>query len=119
MTAEIVPFKRKPKLRPPSRPEAEEAIHRLAKENKFSLGGVFQTDEGEFTSDFELKMLERGFTMTQVLQTIKEGVVNQGPAPDEYGEWRCRVKRRLAGQLVRVVVAIASDLTSMTLISVH
>ena len=83
------------------------------------MGAVFETEDGEWTTDFELKMLERDFTMRQVLETIKEGVVNEGPALDEYGEWRCRVKRRVAGHLVRVVVAISSDLTFMTLISVH
>lgn len=119
MTAEIVPFERKPVINAPSRPEAEEAIHRLAKENKFGMGPVFETEEGDLMIDFELKMLERGFTMRQVLETIKEGVVNQGPTRDEYGEWRCRVKRRVAGHLVRVVVAVSSDLTFMTLISVH
>jgi hypothetical protein len=119
MTAKIVPFERKPVAKGLSRPEAEETIHRFAKENNFGMGPVFETEDGEFVTDFELKMLERKFTMSQILETIKNGAVNQGPALDEYGEWRCRVKRRVAGQLVRVVVAISSDLTFMTLISVH
>lgn len=119
MTAEIVPFERKPVIKTPSRPEAEEAIRRLAKEDKFGLGSVFETEDGDLMTDFELKMLERGFTMRQVLETIKEGAVNQGPTRDEYGEWRCRVRRRVAGHLVRVVVAISSDLKFLTLISVH
>ena len=82
------------------------------------MAGVVDTGEA-IMSEFELKMLVRGFDMRQVLETIKEGVVNQGPRLDEYSEWRCRIKRRVAGQLVRVVVAISSDLTFMTLISVH
>ena len=113
-------FERKPVIKAPSRPEAEDAIYRLAKESKFGMGGpVFDADDGELITDFELKMLEREFTMRQVLETIKEGAVNQGPARDEYGEWRCRVKRRVAGHLVRVVLAVSSDLTFMTLVSVH
>ena len=119
MTAKIVPFGRKPKPPTLSRLEAEEAIHRLARESKYGMAGVYVTDEDEIFSDFELKMLERDFTMTQVMETIEGGVINQGPTRDEYGEWRCRVKRRVAGHLVRVVVAISSDLTFMTLISVH
>jgi len=103
MTAQVVPFGL-------SRPHAENAVHRLAKQNKFGMAEA---------SQFELKMLERGFDMRQVLETIKEGVVNQGPSKDEYGEWRCRVKRRVAGRLVRVAVAISSDLTFLTLLSVH
>ena len=101
-----------------SRPEAEATIHRFAKENKFAMAGVVETDDAVI-SEFELKMLVRGFDMRQVLGTIKEGVVNQGPRLDEYSEWRCRVKCRVAGRLVRVVVAISADLSFMTLISVH
>lgn len=103
MTAEIVSFGL-------PRPHAEGVIHRLAKQNQFGMSE---------DSQFELKMLERGFDMRQVLETIKEGVVNQGPTKDDYGEWRCRVKRRVAGRLVRVALAISSDLTFLTLISVH
>lgn len=102
MTAEIVPFGL-------PRPVAEELIHRLARD------GAFGMDE---SLDFTVKMLARGFTMRQVMETIKEGVVNQGPTRDEYGEWRCRVKRRVAGRLVRVVVAISGQ-RFLTLISVH
>jgi hypothetical protein len=120
MTAKIVPFGRRGKPPTLPRPEAEEIIHRLAKENKFGFGGpVYETEDGETITDFELKMFEREFTMTQVLRTIEEGAVNQGPVLDEYGDWRCRVKRRVAGHLVRVVVAISSDRTFMTLISIH
>ena len=73
MNDKIVPFKRQPKPPTLSRPEAEAAIHHLADANKFGFGGeVHETDDGTVT-DFELKMLERGFTMGQVLETIKEG----------------------------------------------
>lgn len=107
MGAKIVPFE---PLQPPvmSRPHAEEVIHRLARAGKF-----------EFIKDFSLKMRVGDFTMRQVLETIKEGSVNQGPELDELSEWRCRVRRRVAGRLVRVVVAISANLDSLTLISVH
>ncbi len=113
-----VQFGRRRKPPTLSRPEAEAAIHRLARENKFLMAGVVETDDA-LMSEFELKMLVRGFDMRQVLETIKEGVINQGPRLDEYSEWRCRVKHRVAGRLVRVVVALSADLTFMTLISVH
>jgi len=51
------------------------------------MASVVDNDEGT-TTDFELKMIQRGFDMRQVLETIKEGVINQGPTLDEYGEWR-------------------------------
>ena len=110
MTAEIVSFGL-------PRPVAEETIHRLARENCFGMDGA--DPESDEPCAFELKMLERGFDMRQVLETIKEGAINQGPTRDEYGEWRCRMRRRAAGRLVRVVVAISSGLTFLTLISVH
>jgi hypothetical protein len=56
--------------------------------------------------------------MRQVIETIKEGAINQGPRLDECGDWRCRVKRRVAGRLVRVVVAI-HDMSWLYLVSVH
>jgi hypothetical protein len=45
-----------------SRPEAEATIPRLAKENKFAMAGVVETDDA-IMSEFELKMLVRGFDM--------------------------------------------------------
>ena len=89
------------------RPHAEALIHRLAHENKFGWG-----------SDFTSKLRARSFTMRQVIETLKGGTINQGPARDEYGEWKCRIKRRVAGRLVRVVVAIQGE-DWLTLISVH
>jgi len=100
MAAEIVSFGL-------PRPIAQELIHRLAREGKF-------TQEPEFIR----KMNERGFSMRQVLETLKEGTVNQGPLLDECVDWRCRVKRRVAGRLVRVVVAI-HDKSWLYLISIH
>ena len=89
------------------RPVAEELIHRLAREGKVS-----------WEADFTRKLLQREFSMRQVLETLKGGSINQGPNKDEYGDWRCRVKRRVAGKLVRVVVAI-NDESLLILVSVH
>jgi len=100
MTAEIVPFGL-------PRPIAEQTIRRLARVDRFVIEPVFS-----------LKMRERGFTMRQVMETLKEGHINQGPRLDECGDWRCRVKKRIAGRLVRVVVAI-HDMNLLYLVSVH
>ena len=89
------------------RPTAEALIHRLAREGKFAREPVMVA-----------KMAERQFSMRQMMETIKHGTINQGPWKDEYGDWRCRVKRRVAGRLVRVVVAI-HDMTFLYLISIH
>ena len=109
MTAKIVPFKRRRPvdLDPPT---AEATIRRLAAAGKFAM-----FDEAGFT----LKMLAGGFDMTLVMEALTAGGINQGPTLDEFSEWRCRMKKRVAGKLVRVVVAIWADLDFMTLISVH
>jgi hypothetical protein len=100
MTAEVVPFGL-------PRPMAEALIHKLAHEGKFVQEPVFID-----------KMTLRHFSMRQMLETIKNGTVNQGPRRDEYGDWRCRMKRRVAGRLVHVVVAI-HDMSFLYLISIH
>lgn len=89
------------------RPFAEEIIHRL--------GG--RGDYG-WEASFTQKLRVRGYSMRQVIETLKGGSINQGPELDEYGEWRCRIKRRVAGRLVRVVVAIRDE-RWLTLLSVH
>jgi hypothetical protein len=82
------------------RPAAEEMIHRLASEGRFC-----------WDVEFKRKLDVREFTMRQVIETLKGGTINQGPTRDEYGE------RRVAGKLVRVVVAISEE-SSLILISV-
>jgi len=86
---------------------AEVAIHQLAKAGKFTIEP--HAKEG---------MLARGFTQRQVLTAIEEGCVNQGPSLDECNDWRCRIKKRHAGRLVRVVVAI-HGMDWLYVISVH
>jgi hypothetical protein len=100
MTAEIVPFG-------PSRPQMEELIHRLVREGKYAL-----------EPELRRKMHERDFSMRQVLETMGEGSINQGPRLDECNDWRCRLKKRVAGKLVRVVVAV-HDMSFVYAISVH
>ena len=80
-----------------TRPEAEALIHRLAKESR-----NLAMEEPHFRE----RMKERGITMRQVLETLREGRVDSDPAKDDYGDWRCVVKKRCAGRRVRVVVAI-------------
>jgi TolB-like protein len=89
------------------RPVAEELIHRLAREGQYVIEPVCMT-----------KMRERKFTARQVMTTIEEGHINQGPVRDECGDWRCRMRKRVAGRDARVVLAINS-MNFLYLISVH
>ena len=90
-----------------SRPQAEELIRRLAQADRFAI-----------EPHCKRRMAERDFTMRQVLDTLKGGSINQGPRLDECNDWRCRVKKRVAGRLVRVIVAI-HDMNFLYVISVH
>jgi hypothetical protein len=89
------------------RPVAENLIHRLAK-------------AGEYVEEpaFQRKLRQRDFTIRQAMDTLTGGSVNQDPWKDSCGDWRCRVKRRVSGRLVRVVVAI-HDMRILYLVSVH
>ena len=80
-----------------TRPDAEALIHELAKESR---------NLAMEAPHFRERMRERGITMRQVLETLPEGRVDSEPTKDQYGDWRCVVKKRCAGRRVRVVVAI-------------
>jgi hypothetical protein len=73
--------------------------------------------EGRFVLEPKAKMnlRDRDFTDRQVLI---EGSITQGPTRDECNDWRCRLRKRAAGRLVRVVVAI-HDMNFLYVISVH
>jgi hypothetical protein len=77
---------------------ALQTIRRLVAEGKFAI----EQHAREAMSD-----PERNVPMRLVLETLKGGSIDQGPKLDEYGEWRCRLRRRCAGKVVRVVVALA------------
>ena len=51
---------------------------------------------------------DRDVSMRLVLDTLKGGSINQGPDRDETGEWRCRLKKRVAGRVVHVIVALSN-----------
>lgn len=80
-----------------SRPEAESLIRKLASDSK---------NIGQPEIHFQAQMLDRDFSMRQVLQALREGSIVSDPLKDEYGDWRCVLKKRCAGRLVRLVVAI-------------
>lgn len=89
------------------RPEAEALIHSLATAGKYVMEP--HSIEG---------MNKRGISMRQAMLTLESGCINQGPDLDDYGDWRCRLRKRTAGRLVRVVCAI-HDRRILYVISVH
>jgi hypothetical protein len=91
MAAEIIPFGY-------PRPFALERIRTLTAQDQFVIEPKFKST-----------IIERGITMPVVRLVLLEGSINQGPERDDYGDWRCRVRKRVAGRLVRVVVAIHEE----------
>jgi hypothetical protein len=79
-----------------SRAAAQALIRRLTAESRFTWNGHFAHG-----------MLERQIVMRQVLTTLMEGKIAQGPDIDEYGDWRCKVEGSSAGHRITVVVAIS------------
>ena len=62
------------------------------------------------------RMNERGITSRQALETIRHGEIVAGPETDEHGESKVTLKRRYAGQVVQMVVAV-SERDEVTIIT--
>lgn len=104
MVSNVVPLRRPVAATPDPAPltaaEFESRVHELAKDSaKIALGHPH----------FQQRLAERGITMRQVLQTLREGSVIDGPKKDEWGDWRVKLQRRVAGRRVQVVVAVKDD----------
>lgn len=89
------------------RPRALELIRKLTAEDQYML-----------VPKAKMNLEEREFSMAQVMKILEEGEINEGPWRDECGDWRCRVRKRCAGSLIRIVVAI-HDESFLYVISVH
>jgi hypothetical protein len=58
---------------------------------------------------FQQRLAERNVSMRQVLETLRTGSVIDGPKRDQWGDWRVKLQRRVAGRRVQVVVAVKDD----------
>lgn len=58
------------------------------------------------THHAERRMRQRRITMTQVIACLRKGVITEGPALDIKGCWACRIERTVAGDEVKVALAI-------------
>lgn len=58
---------------------------------------------------FQQRLIQRGLNMRQVMETLRKGCL-AGPAKlDQWGDWRIKLRRVVAGRRVQVVVAVKSD----------
>ena len=88
-TGNIVTFEFSPR-------HAEKLVHELAED----------TGRVVWEEHVKTRMAERDITAAQILRTLRRGRVVDGPKKDQYGDWRCKLRKRVAGRRVHVVVAI-------------
>ena len=81
-------------------------VRRLAKDTRNINWSIHALD----------RMDERAITSRQALETIRRGAIDGDPETDEYVESKFTLKRRYAGRIVRVVVAV-SECDEMTIIT--
>ena len=55
---------------------------------------------------FPDRLRQRGLSMRQIIETVKHGVCVSGPTLDEWGDWRIKLRRMVAGRRVQVVIAV-------------
>ncbi len=61
------------------------------------------------TTHAKQRMRKRKISLAQVLNCLKSGQVDEGPASNMYGDWQCTMRWKNAGDFVRVAVAIEHD----------
>lgn len=84
----------------PTASEMETLVHELSADTKNIL---FDSPH------FQQRLRQRGLSIRQVLEVLRKGCVVSGPTQDQYGDWRVKLKRLVAGRRVQVVVAIKTD----------
>ena len=58
---------------------------------------------------FQDRMVERGIDMRSVLEVLRKGRSVGPPEQDENGDWRIKMRRKVAGRRVAVVVSVQDD----------
>jgi hypothetical protein len=81
---------------PLSRPKAAAILRQAAQAE----------DRVAFTIHAVRQMRRRHITRLQVFNCLARGRIVEGPAPDVYGNWTCRVEGFAAGQTIGVAAAI-------------
>lgn len=57
----------------------------------------------------QIRLRERKLNMRQVLETVRKGNHADVPMLDHWGDWRIKLRRKVAGRKVQVVVAVKTD----------
>ena len=96
----IVPF-------PKSRAESPTADQLASRVHSLALADSLNVRMN--APHFKQRMMERGINIRLVLEVLRSGRAVGRPELDEFGDWRIRMRRKVAGQRVTVVVAVCAD----------
>ena len=81
----------------PPRSEVQARVHELSKD----LANI------RFNHPhFQARLIERQLTMRQVLEALRKGLVIDGPTRDQWGDLGAKLRRKVAGRRVQIVVAV-------------
>lgn len=58
---------------------------------------------------FREQLFGRDLNMRQVLETVRKGCPVGVPTLDQWGDWRIKLRRKVAGRRVQVVVVVKED----------
>jgi len=95
MTGEIVPF---PEI--PSLEFLQKRVRELSQDSR-----NIEFDHPHMKD----RMAKRDLSMRQILECLREATVVSGPKKDQWGDWRVKLQRYVAGRRVQVVVAYKGD----------
>ena len=95
MAGVVVPFRARNVA--PTRNELVERVQGLATDTR-----NMRVDHPHFRD----RMSERGVSMRQVLEVLRKGIGVDGPTLDDCGDYRIKLKRKVAGRRTQVVVAV-------------
>ena len=108
MGAKVIPFQLVRQEPTPKLRELTDRVHQLAKENPDCIN---------YSLHLQDRMRQRGKTMRDILETLKKGEGVKGLGVDEYGDFRIKLKRCVAGKRIQIVVAVRDkDLSVVTVI---
>lgn len=82
-----------------SRAAAERPIREIAAD----------TSAIEFPWNTAKQMAASEMTMRQVIETLRHGAVTENPTKNEHGDWLCELRKRSAGRIVHLVVALSPE----------
>lgn len=86
-------------------PTAEQMVNRIRELANSGEPGCMRFD----APHFQEQLVNRQVTMRQVLETVRKGCPVGTPMLDQWGDWRIKLRRKVAGRRVQVVVALKTD----------